>query len=182
MGLNTDSLHFFADWLASSGAPVPPGPSMLCYGVQRIGFTREQAEAALFAGSPAPAPQAGAFDHFAFFRLLGFSELHALDITDEMGATHLHDLNTPVPAALHGLYDMVLDGGVSEHVFSPAQTLQNTLLLVKNGGYAAHILPMNDMVDHGFYQFSPGLLFDFYGANGFTDMTLRLISGGQVRA
>lgn len=180
MGLNKDSLLFFADWLAASGSPRPPGPAMLCYGVQRIGFSHDEAVKALFAGK-APVSPGPSFDHWAFFSLLGFSELHALDITADMGATHLHDLNTPVPESLQGRYDMILDGGVTEHVFDPAQTLKNTLIMLKDGGWAAHILPMNDMVDHGFYQFSPGLLFDFYGANGFDQMTLRLVSNGRVR-
>jgi hypothetical protein len=44
--------------------------------------------------------------------------------------------------------------------------------LAKIGGRVIHHVPINNWVDHGFYQFSPTLFFDFYQANGFDDLSM----------
>lgn len=174
MGLPSSSLPFFSRVLQAFDRDKPASleTSVMTYGVQRIGFTREEAVGAL--NIQEASGDTGVFDHWGFFRLLGFDHVHAMDICDELGPTHIHDLNTPVPEDLHGSYDMVFDGGTSEHVFNAPMVLQSTVHMVSDGGWAVHMLPMNNQVDHGFYQFSPTLFFDFYGANGFTGRGLFL--------
>jgi hypothetical protein len=108
----------------------------------------------------------------ALFRGLGFEAVESIDVYDAEGPTHVLDLNRPVPAALHGGYDLVYDGGTTEHCFNVPEVLSNALRLAKEGGRIIHHLPMNNWIDHGFYQFSPTLFFDFYGANGCERMSL----------
>jgi SAM-dependent methyltransferase len=84
------------------------------------------------------------------------------------------DLNRPLPAALCDRFDLVYDGGTMEHCFSVADVLGNVVRLAKTGGRIIHHLPLNNWVDHGFYQFSPTLFFDFYEANGFRDLAMKL--------
>ena len=64
-----------------------------------------------------------------------------------------------------GQYDVVLNGGTLEHVFHTAHALANALRMAGDGGLFMHFGPMNNYVDHGFYQFSPTLIFDFATAN-----------------
>jgi SAM-dependent methyltransferase len=111
-------------------------------------------------------------DQEALFRGLGFDSVESIDFYDAEKPTHVLDLNRPVPAELHGLYDLVYDGGTTEHCFAAAEALSNALRLAKPGGRIIHHLPVNNWIDHGFYQFSPTLFFDFYGANGCEALSL----------
>lgn len=102
----------------------------------------------------------------ALFRELGFDGVESIDYYDAENPTYVLDLNRPVPESLRGQYDLVYDGGTTEHCFSTAEVLSNALRLAKVGGLIIHHLPVNNWIDHGFYQFSPTLFFDFYAANG----------------
>ncbi|MDX2223653.1 MAG: hypothetical protein SFV21_12945 [Rhodospirillaceae bacterium] len=103
----------------------------------------------------------------AVFAALGFPVADSLDVTGAEGCTIVHDLNDPVPARLHGAYDCVYDGGTMEHVFDVKSVLFNTHNLARPGGVVVHAVPVNNWINHGFYQFSPTLLYGFYGANGY---------------
>ncbi|HBJ82275.1 MAG TPA: hypothetical protein DDZ88_00035 [Verrucomicrobiales bacterium] len=110
------------------------------------------------------------------FASLGFSKTHCLDYSDFEGAGIIHDLNAPeAPASLRERYDLVVDGGTLEHVFHIPNALNNIFQMLKVGGRVVHILPTTNMVDHGFYMFSPTLLLDFYGANNYQVEYIRLI-------
>jgi SAM-dependent methyltransferase len=105
-----------------------------------------------------------------YFRLLGVrGDLQALDYSTFEQADVVHDLNVPVPKELRGRFDLVLDSGTMEHVFDVRQALANIVHLLKPGGRVMHISPANNFVNHGLYQFSPTLFFDYYAANGFAD-------------
>jgi len=106
----------------------------------------------------------------AFFRLLGVTEVLALDCSPYEGADIVHDLNCPAPEALHDRFDLIVDGGTTEHVFDVRQALTNIARMLKIGGRVIHISPANNWVNHGFYQFSPTLFYDYYGGNGFVDL------------
>jgi hypothetical protein len=103
----------------------------------------------------------------AFFALLGLRDVKALDFSDYEGPDIVCDLNEPVPPELRGRFATVLDGGTLEHVFDVRQALANVSLMLAPGGTVIHIVPVNNQVGHGFYQFSPTLFFDYYKANGF---------------
>ena len=92
-----------------------------------------------------------------FLRYLGASYVHSFDRSDYEGATHLHDLNQPIPERHKERYSLVLDGGSLEHIFNFPMAIRNCLEMVEIGGYFLATSPMNNFVGHGFYQFSPEL-------------------------
>ncbi|MBK1636331.1 class I SAM-dependent methyltransferase [Rhodovulum adriaticum] len=97
-----------------------------------------------------------------FFQRLGFDQVDSLDYSDFEGATLVHDLNTPLPKKLHRKYDLVFDGGTLEHVFDVKTALTNAYDLLAPGGSFIGISPGNNFFAHGFYQFSPDLVFSFW--------------------
>ena len=108
------------------------------------------------------------------FKILGFNATHSIDFFPHENPTFVFDLNHTVPESLHGKYDLVYDGGTMEHCFNVPQVLANAVHLLKEGGMVIHHLPLNCQIDHGFYQFSPTLFFDFYFSNGFEDMEMKI--------
>lgn len=110
---------------------------------------------------------AGCIDDHTFFGALGFDEVRSLDYSDWEGADFLGDLNLPLPAELHGRFDVVLEAGTSQHVFHLPELLANVDRLLRPGGRAIHaMVTSNNHVDHGFYMFSPTIFHDYYIANG----------------
>lgn len=107
----------------------------------------------------------GDTDDVGFFRKLGFSSVESLDYSDFEGATHIVDLNQPIPEHLKGRYDVVLDSGTMEHVFHLPNALKNAVDLAKVGGRVIISAPSSNYMDHGFYMFSPTLFMDFFMAN-----------------
>ena len=93
------------------------------------------------------------------YRLLGAQEVESIDASGYENATHVHDLNAPIPEHLKGRYDFVDDGGTIEHVFHFPQAIKNCMEMVKVGGSLQLHVPANNMSGHGFYQFSPDLFY-----------------------
>ncbi|MBF0491225.1 MAG: class I SAM-dependent methyltransferase [Deltaproteobacteria bacterium] len=109
-------------------------------------------------------------DERYFFDLLGVKNVMSMDVSDMEGAELIQDLNFPVPPNLYNKFDLIIDGGTSEHVFNIREVFKSISLMLKNGGRVLHFSPTNNMVQHGFYQFSPTLFYDFYGENKFINM------------
>jgi hypothetical protein len=111
---------------------------------------------------------------------LGAATTDSLDFSAFEDATHIHDLNQPVPAAWEGRYTTVIDGGTLEHVFNVPVALSNAMKLTSVGGTLISMTVTNNMMGHGFYQFSPEL---FYRAlspeNGFEMADLYLFEGNR---
>lgn len=109
-----------------------------------------------------------------FFQLLGSKQTDCIDYSDYERANIIHDLNKPIPENLKNQYSVVLDSGTLEHVFNFPVAIKNCLEAVKPGGYFIAITPSNNMLGHGFYQFSPELYFRILSKqNGFkTKLTL----------
>jgi SAM-dependent methyltransferase len=97
----------------------------------------------------------------------GEVEFDVFDFEIYEGSEIRMDLNDPVPKEYHQRYDAVIDQGTTEHIFDYPQVLRNCATLVKEKGYIFHGVPMN-LPNHGFYNISPTLYYDFYGDNGFT--------------
>ena len=133
--------------------PLPPGLSHLTdmpswdYGL-RAGFTSDQA---------------------LLWTLAGIEVQH-LDCSEYERAEYTLDLNQPVPLHLHEQYGVVFDCGTMEHVFDIRSTLQNVDRLVRPEGRVIHVTQGSNWLDHGYYQFSPVLFYDFYGVNGYENM------------
>ena len=103
------------------------------------------------------------------FHGLGATTVDVMDASDYEGANVISDLNSPVASHLLGSYDCVFDGGALEHVFNFPVALKNCMEMVKVGGYFITITPTNNYSGHGFYQFSPELLYAaLSSANGFS--------------
>jgi SAM-dependent methyltransferase len=116
----------------------------------------------------------GALDDGRFFRFLGFDHVVSCDASSYESASLLLDLNQPVPTELHGKFDVVFNGGTMEHVFDVPCVLRNIHSMLKVGGRAIHIAPSSNMIDHGFYSFSPSLFCDYYQANRYQVLTVYL--------
>jgi hypothetical protein len=110
----------------------------------------------------------GCIDDQTFFGLLGFDAVESCDISEWEGATHILDLNRPIPEALEGRADVVFDTGTSIQIFDLPQVLENLHRLVTPGGRIIHAaVPSNNHIDLGFYMACPTLFADFYDANGY---------------
>jgi hypothetical protein len=103
--------------------------------------------------------QWGEYSERFFKDLFKCSEVDSLDFSDFEGATVIHDLQKPIPDTLYGKYDLVFDGGTLEHVFNFPMAIANAMHLVKVDGLIYINTPSNNLSGHGFYQFSPELMF-----------------------
>jgi hypothetical protein len=117
-----------------------------------------------------PPPSDEVIDFARLVKLLGLGQLHMLDVSAYEGADIIADLNHPVPPEYAGKFGLILDGGTMEHVFDIRQGMKNTADMLRPGGRAVHITPVNNYVNHGFVQVSPTLYHDYYVANGFADV------------
>lgn len=105
-------------------------------------------------------------DAFAFFKMLGFGNVNALDYSDYEGADILFDLNSDdVPQELKEKWDFVINGGTLEHIFNISDAIKNISKMAKVGGIIYHISPLAGWIDHGFYSISPTFYMDYYQEN-----------------
>lgn len=116
-----------------------------------------------------------------FLRILRFDQVDAIDFSDYEGASIVHDIGTPLPAALRAQFDLAVDGGTLEHIFNFPIGLANLIHLVRIGGTVYMNGPANNLSGHGFYQFSPELLYRIFSkSNGFDLSFVRLIQGRNI--
>jgi hypothetical protein len=77
-------------------------------------------------------------------------------------------MNVPIPPDLAGRYSLVFDGGSLEHVFNAPQAFKNCMEMVRVGGYFVQVSPCNNFLGHGFWQFSPEVMFRMFAPeNGY---------------
>ena len=100
--------------------------------------------------------------------LLGFESCDSLDFDNSEEATISYDLNqSNLPKELKEKYDIIFNFGTMEHIFHLPNFFQNTFNMLNTGGIIFHSSPLNNMADHGFYQISPTLFYDYYCANNY---------------
>jgi hypothetical protein len=110
----------------------------------------------------------GAYSDEFLREVLGVHSLTILDYSSYEGASLLHDLNQPVPENLWGAFDAVIDAGTLEHVFNFPVAIANLMKMVKVGGSIFVTTVANNLCGHGFYQFSPELMYRIFSRdNGF---------------
>ncbi|HEY5298464.1 MAG TPA: hypothetical protein VIK59_11125 [Verrucomicrobiae bacterium] len=103
-----------------------------------------------------------------FFKLLGTTEADSIDASSYEGASHVLDMNQPIKENLKGKFSVVIDGGSLEHVFNFPVAIRNCMEMIQPSGHFIGIVPCNNFMGHGFYQFSPELFFRiFTEQNGF---------------
>lgn len=101
-------------------------------------------------------------------QFLGAQTVNVLDVSDFEQADLIHDMNAPVPESWHGQYDVVIDGGSLEHIFNVPTAFANLANMLAVGGSIFVNTPANNMMGHGFYQFSPELMYRIFSEeNGF---------------
>ena len=104
-----------------------------------------------------------------FRRAFGFERVESIDISPFEDATIISDIGAPSPAEIDGQFDLAIDGGTLEHVFNYPVGIANLMRLVRLGGAAYTQNPCGGLAGHGFYQFSPELMYRvFCPDNGFT--------------
>lgn len=100
------------------------------------------------------------------FDELGAATLMAMDVSDYEGATIIHDLNKPLPVALHNICDFLFDGSCLDNLFDPANALRSFAKMLRPGGRMM-------LVEHGtaiqgaLICFSPEWFYDFFAANSY---------------
>ena len=97
-----------------------------------------------------------------FFEMIGYPKMRSLDASDYEQCDVVHDLNDPLPAKLRSKYDVIIDGGSLEHVFNAPQALDNVFHMLKPGGIFMSLNGMTGWAGHGFYQFSPELVWRYW--------------------
>ena len=93
------------------------------------------------------------------FEALGATETDSLDNSPYENATIIHDMNSEIPVSLQEKYSLVYDGGCLEHIFNYPAAIKNCMNLVRRDGHFITMTTANNFCGHGFYQFSPELLF-----------------------
>jgi hypothetical protein len=103
-----------------------------------------------------------------FLHVLGAKQVDSVDVSSYENATILHDMNLPIPSDLKERFTLVHDGGSLEHVFNVPQAFKNCMEMVRVGGHFTQVTVANNFAGHGFWQFSPELIFRLFSAqNGF---------------
>lgn len=166
MGIHLNLAVIVLDWTRRHRLAGPT----LTLGVQDIAFTPADFQRAIDPSRAATArgddPKPWTAEQF--FASLGLTDVSAMDVSDFEGADVIFDLNEPTPpTALLQRFGLILNGGTLEHVFHVPNALSNLSAMLRPGGAILHVLPCNNWVDHGFYQFSPTLIFDYYSAMGY---------------
>ncbi len=104
-----------------------------------------------------------------FKKFLNAKSVESLDYSNYENSEIIHDMNYPIDTDNHEKYDIVIDGGSLEHIFNFSVAISNCMKLVKKGGSFFMFTCCNNFAGHGFYQFSPELMFRIFQLeNGFT--------------
>ncbi len=103
-------------------------------------------------------------DGFAetFLRKIGYPDPVSLDASAYEGCELTHDLNEPLPDTLRDRFDVIIDGGTLEHVYNTPQALDNVFHMLRPGGIFLSINGITGWAGHGFYQFSPELVWRYW--------------------
>lgn len=114
-----------------------------------------------------------------FIGALGGNPYQVMDNSAYEGAEVIHDLNDPLPEALHGRFDTVIDIGTLEHVFNIGTAMKSMAQAVRIGGQFLCLNIANNHLGHGFWQFSPEVFFrTFAPVHGYEPRLAELHHGG----
>jgi hypothetical protein len=106
---------------------------------------------------------------------LKFEGVTSIDFSPYEGASVVQDIGAKLRPDLIGQFDLAVDGGTLEHVFNYPVAVGNLMRLVRLGGAVYTQNPCNGLAGHGFYQFSPELLYRVFSEqNGFEIQFVRV--------
>lgn len=106
-----------------------------------------------------------------YYESLGAETYDALDFDGK--GTILWDLNEVWRMGM-GKYDLVTNNGTGEHIFDQAAVFTTMHNSCKVGGVMLHVMPFIWWLNHGFYNFHPGLYRDIAAANDYEILWCRL--------
>jgi hypothetical protein len=102
------------------------------------------------------------------FKSFGAETVDSIDYSSYEGANIIHDLNQPFRVTTGEQWSCVFDGGSLEHIFHFPIAIKSCLEATAVGGTFISITPWSGLAGHGFYQFSPELLYRILSKqNGF---------------
>jgi hypothetical protein len=111
------------------------------------------------------------------FCMLGATKADSLDYSDYEGATIIHDMNYSIPTEYKNKYSVVIDGGSLEHIFNFPTAIKNCMTMVCEGGHFISFAPLNNLMGHGLYQFSPELFYRVFSSeNGFKVINMFMVA------
>ena len=84
-----------------------------------------------------------------------------MDNSEYENAKIIHDLNEQILKTLEDKYDFVFNGWTVEYVFNLPQMFKNIYSTLKVWGIVVYASSSINFLDHGYYTFSPQLLYDF---------------------
>ena len=102
---------------------------------------------------------------YFFKEILKVNSLKMLDISNYEGAELVANMNLKLPPTINQKFNVIFDGGTHEHIFDNVQFWKNILALLDIGGSYIFDVPANNMIDHGFRQYSPTYFYDVCHAN-----------------
>jgi SAM-dependent methyltransferase len=101
----------------------------------------------------------------SFLRTIGWPPLESLDFSAIEGAEYVHDLNLPVGEDLKERFDLIYDGGTTEHVFDIAEAFRNVDRMLADDGIFVSCVGSDGWFGHGFYQIGPDVPWRYWVAS-----------------
>jgi SAM-dependent methyltransferase len=101
------------------------------------------------------------------FSLYGSKKILISDVSRYENPDIIIDLNKNVKRSFYNRFDNIIDMGTLEHIFNIPAALNNYKQILKKNGNIIIATSCSNLIDHGFYSFSPTLFFDFFENNGF---------------
>lgn len=175
-------LSGIARLLIEEHAKRPFTGRLLQLGRQEIMFTRADLRRIMaLCGMPADRLRDGLpqLTDEEFFGIFSFDAIEVSDVSTDMKAGVVHDLNSAEVDPVHrGRFDVIFDGGTMEHVFHAPNVFAAIHGFLAESGRIIHNTPASNSIDHGFYSFSPCLYHEYYTANGYEIETAYLLDYG----
>jgi len=84
----------------------------------------------------------------------------SMDVDNYQGAEIIANLNKEINKELVEKFDTIIDSGTLEHLSNFPTALKNIMKMLRVNGTYHSLLPVNNWVDHGFFQFSPTFFID----------------------
>ncbi len=97
-----------------------------------------------------------------FFEALGYESVDSMDFSEFENASILQDLTKPLRADLVEHFDVVYDGGTTEHIFHLPTAFENIHKMLKPGGVLIAHPPCNNWINHSFYQLNPEIVYGYW--------------------
>ncbi|MDO5640778.1 MAG: class I SAM-dependent methyltransferase [Paracoccus sp. (in: a-proteobacteria)] len=100
-----------------------------------------------------------------YLNTIGWPKLESLDFSAIEGAEYIHDLSLPVGKELQSKFDLIYDGGTTEHVFDIAQSFRNVDAMLRDNGIFVSCVGTDGWFGHGFYQVGPDIPWRYWVAS-----------------